>query len=318
VPNKKAPREPGVLTWTLSQRVGEHIFTMDGIYAFPSSKIEGVFTAEWAESQLNERSCFDFDYRPNEFDQLNIYLGQERTYEPVFLAFLFQNGQWQRELGHGSEYSRKWLAGGKVEFAEKTRLNTLRSYIFDELKKVERRYSPEWYYLTLTMLEVEAYDPVALESEPDLELLLEMMLEKSYNSFGKNRRPDSDFLKRFDIGFQRAGKKAKVLPTVPMRRPLGVKEWYDVWEAFQNELGKDQGEFVFDEKWIDEWKLQIAKAEVPLYQLDRFNHQFSYKLSSYWLPHMLQGDASFWTDAEFNWSLYCDGYGYFYTKGGFG
>ncbi len=314
---KPEQREPGVLTWTLSQRVGTHVFTMDGIYAFPSSKIERAFTAEWVESQLNERQCFDFDYQPSEFDQLKIYLGQERTYEPVFLAFLFQNGKWQRELGHGSEYSRKWLAGGKVEFAEKTRRNTLRSYILGELKKVDRRYSPIWSYLTMTMLEVEAYDPVALESEPELEYLLEMMLQKADEGLGKSQRPDSAFLKRFDIGLQKAGKNPKILPTVPMRRPLGLKEWYEVWERFQKQLGDGTGEFVFDDERMDRWKLAIGQKDIRLYQLDQQNHQISYELSSYWLPEMVHGDDSFWTDAEFTWSLNRDSAGYDHIKGAF-
>jgi hypothetical protein len=316
--SKVEQRDPQVWTWTLSQFQGELEFSMEGILAFPSTQIANAFTAEWVESQLNERPCFDFDYVPAEQDALHINKGFDRSYEPTFMVFVFQNGRWQCDFGHGHDQIRKLIRSGKVEFAEKNRLNTLRSYIFQELKKVERRYSAAWYYLTVTMLELEAYDIAALESEPDLELLLQMMLQTAYDSFGENPPPDEAFLKRFNLGFQRAGKSPKVLPTVPMRRPLDAKEWYDIWESFQNKLGPNDGAFVFDEESIDQWMTEIAKADVKLYQLDRYNHQRSYLLSSHWLPEMLLGDDSFWTDMEFTWSLFCDSNGYYYTKGNFG
>jgi hypothetical protein len=317
-PGKATLHDPEVLTWTLSRHLGKQHFSMEGILAFPSTRIGHGFHSEWVESQLNERSCFDFDYKPSELDELRIYQGPDRSYEPKFLSLVFENGRWRREHGHGYADIRELIRRGKVEFAEQTRLNTLRSHLLQELAHVGRKYSPAWTYMQLVMQELEGYDPVALESEENLELLLEMMLQKAFERFGDLPRPEPGFLKEFDRGLQRAGKFPKMLPTVPFRRPLGLKQWYDIWERFQQKHGSHPGDFVFEERKIEEWKSAIALKQVKLYQLDRFNHLSSHHLSSHWIPEMLHGDDSFWTDEEFTWSICCDGNGYFHTKGAFG
>jgi hypothetical protein len=202
-----------------------------------------------------------------------------------------------------------------LEFAEKTRLNTLRTLLLKEIDKLEAQYSPEKEYLRLVLHAVEGLDKQELETENEIELFLEMILQSVFEKFGNQPKPDTKFLKRFDPSFLRAAIHPQTLPTVPHRRPLRQQEWYTLWDKFQNKLGRTYRKFVFDEEWQEEWKKAIANPQISLYLLHGFSFEAGYELSSHWLPQMIEGDMSFWVDADFTWAVYIDHMGYWYTIG---
>lgn len=79
-------------TWTLNKYVGDSENMMDGMLIYPDSVLSENLTTERMLSELNDRNCFDFDYEPNEGDNLLIY--NPEKYIKKYLSFIYRNGKW--------------------------------------------------------------------------------------------------------------------------------------------------------------------------------------------------------------------------------
>jgi hypothetical protein len=97
VHNKKSRRNKNKvfpdnkLTWTLYQYLGAYDSGMDGMLMEPSYRITAELTFEYILAELNARNCFDFEYNPNEGDNLIFYGPQG------FMSFIFGNNRWAYE-----------------------------------------------------------------------------------------------------------------------------------------------------------------------------------------------------------------------------
>ncbi|PIF34277.1 hypothetical protein CLU81_4915 [Flavobacterium sp. 9] len=78
--------------WTLRKYVGDSKCTMDGRIIFPLDVLSEALTTEKMLEDLNNRNCFDFDYQPNEGDNLQIFT--PHRYGREFLSFIYRNEQW--------------------------------------------------------------------------------------------------------------------------------------------------------------------------------------------------------------------------------
>ncbi|WP_291134374.1 hypothetical protein [Flavobacterium sp. UBA7663] len=94
--------------------VGNSDFLMDGILIPPNDSFEENLTAESLLTELNTRNCFDFDYFPNEED--NLVINEDNKNRRGFISFVFRKGKWQ--IGDHSSFSFKLeeFNFGKVSF----------------------------------------------------------------------------------------------------------------------------------------------------------------------------------------------------------
>ncbi len=97
LPSRKSGRKSNVpdtkieYIWTLYKHLGANPEIEMGRYEFPKSDIGQGLTADFVVSQLNSRNCFDFEYSPNEGDNLLI---NDSRYANGRLEFLFRDEQW--------------------------------------------------------------------------------------------------------------------------------------------------------------------------------------------------------------------------------
>nr|WP_321233005.1 hypothetical protein [uncultured Psychroserpens sp.] len=77
-------------TWMLFKSINYIEPTERGRYIMPSSDIENGLTNEFVFEELNKRDCFDFEYKPEEGDNLFIKKGKVMPY----LSFVFRDGLW--------------------------------------------------------------------------------------------------------------------------------------------------------------------------------------------------------------------------------
>ncbi len=92
VKNKKNDTIPLIYIWQLFRFVEEHKdCAMLGRYIMPSDSIGNGLDAEWIAFNLNYENCFDFDYAPQEGD--NLFIQQNVILGP-YISFIFKNGEW--------------------------------------------------------------------------------------------------------------------------------------------------------------------------------------------------------------------------------
>ncbi len=65
-------------------------FLMEGLCEMPSQQIGDGLEEEWVLLNLNCEKCFDFEYTPQEGDNLVIRYHKK----PEFLSFIFKNNIW--------------------------------------------------------------------------------------------------------------------------------------------------------------------------------------------------------------------------------
>ena len=92
--------------WTLYKFIGFREEREIGRYLFPVSDIENGLTANFILKELNNRNCFDFEYTPNEGD--NLIINQVNSH--VRIEFIFRSGKWVEE--YYSPFEHEY---GKVE-----------------------------------------------------------------------------------------------------------------------------------------------------------------------------------------------------------
>ncbi|MDP5202236.1 hypothetical protein [Flavobacterium sp. DG2-3] len=91
---------------------------MDGMGYLPDETLSEDLTNEIMLIQLNSRDCFDFDYQPQEDDNLNVYTPENGNRK--HLSFIFKNGEWTADWHLPFKYEMKKINYGKVSFEDKT------------------------------------------------------------------------------------------------------------------------------------------------------------------------------------------------------
>lgn len=76
--------------WFLLRFIDTFEPMMEGQYEPPSKEIGAGLTAEWVLLHLNFENCFDFDYTPQEGDNLMIYAENPQKY----MSFIFRQSEW--------------------------------------------------------------------------------------------------------------------------------------------------------------------------------------------------------------------------------
>lgn len=90
--NKKQP--PLLFTWVLKRYHGKSKELEMGRYMMPVSDLGKGLNAEWIALNLNCENCFDFEYTPNEGD--NLYFQQNVILGP-YISFIYKNGLWEED-----------------------------------------------------------------------------------------------------------------------------------------------------------------------------------------------------------------------------
>lgn len=101
-----------IYKWTLYKYVGLKDWTMEGMLYPPSDKLGEYLTREILITGLNNETCFDFEYKPNEGDNLVIYIDGESIYS--FLSFIYRNGQWKADCYDDFIDKKERINYGKV------------------------------------------------------------------------------------------------------------------------------------------------------------------------------------------------------------
>lgn len=111
VKNKKNDQIPLIYIWQLYRRIGEYEDFMLGSYKMPSEDIGKGLNAEWIALNLNVENCFDFEYSPEEDD--NLIIGQNEILSP-YISFIFKKGEWIIEHHDPFTIKTKDLKIGKI------------------------------------------------------------------------------------------------------------------------------------------------------------------------------------------------------------
>ena len=91
IPNKKNENIPIIFIWRLFKLKSKNDNNEIGRYMLPSGDIGNGLDAEWIALNLNLENCFDFDYTPEEGDNLFI---QTNEIASAYISFIFTNNQW--------------------------------------------------------------------------------------------------------------------------------------------------------------------------------------------------------------------------------
>lgn len=112
IPNKKNDEIPIIYVWHLYRYIGKDEENYElGRYIFPTDDIGNGLNAEWIALNLNIENCFDFEYIPNEGD--NLYITQNIELSP-YISFIFKNGEWIIDHYDPFSYITKHVNEGKV------------------------------------------------------------------------------------------------------------------------------------------------------------------------------------------------------------
>ena len=117
IPNKKNDDIPLIYIWYLYKYIGtDEDNMMLGQYILPSNDLGNGLNSEWIALNLNIENCFDFDYNPNEGD--NLIIGQNVEMS-TYISFIFKNGEWIIE--HYDPFSEitEHILDGKIKEVEK-------------------------------------------------------------------------------------------------------------------------------------------------------------------------------------------------------
>jgi hypothetical protein len=109
---KKTPLAENIYHWYLC-KVEERNddFLMEGICAMPSQQIGNGLEEEWVLLNLNCEKCFDFEYTPQEGDNLIIKYSQKSG----FLSFIFKNNSWVADSYNSFAYFSILKNKGKMK-----------------------------------------------------------------------------------------------------------------------------------------------------------------------------------------------------------
>jgi len=111
--HRKNKHIPLLYVWTLFRYAGETEGLEMGRYAFPSHDIGKGLNAEWVAMNLNGEECFDFDYEPQEGD--NLLIRNNIKQSMAYLSFIYKNRAWEIDHYSPFEVEIEKFEQGKVE-----------------------------------------------------------------------------------------------------------------------------------------------------------------------------------------------------------
>lgn len=116
VPNQKNEHIPLIYIWELFRTKSKEDSWMEiGRYMMPRDNLGNGLDAGWIAGNLNSENRFDFEYQPEEGD--NLLIRQNVRMGP-YLSFIFRSGEWK--IAHCSpfEYEKKQVQIGIVKEIE--------------------------------------------------------------------------------------------------------------------------------------------------------------------------------------------------------
>jgi hypothetical protein len=112
---KNAKSDSGrIYLWILKKVVGPSELVMDGMVIKPDDALEKNLTADNLLDELNQRNCFDFEFTPDEGDNLEIY--EDNKSHRRFISFLYIKGMWTIGDYNDFVYKTEKINFGNVKF----------------------------------------------------------------------------------------------------------------------------------------------------------------------------------------------------------
>ena len=109
---KKTQPEKIEYIWTLYKYIGPNKGKEMGRYVFPVSDIGNGLTSDFVLAQINSKNCFDFEYNPNEGDNLLI---SDLQYKGGRLEFIYRDGKWLKDFYDPFMDETKRTLEGKIK-----------------------------------------------------------------------------------------------------------------------------------------------------------------------------------------------------------
>jgi hypothetical protein len=110
--SKRNAKIPLIYVWRLYRYAGKTFSSEIGRYLVPSDNIGNGLDEEWIQLNLNYENCFDFDYVPQEGDNLEI---AQNVKDSRYLSFIFKNGEWVADNYDPFQHDRTRITRGKVK-----------------------------------------------------------------------------------------------------------------------------------------------------------------------------------------------------------
>ena len=117
IPDKKNDKIPLIHIWELFRvkGVNEDSWMEIGRYMIPHESLGKGLDAEWIALNLNMENCFDFEYQPQEGD--NLYIRQNVRRGP-YISFIFRSGEWKVDHYSPFKYDIEQVQRGVVKEIE--------------------------------------------------------------------------------------------------------------------------------------------------------------------------------------------------------
>jgi hypothetical protein len=96
------------IVWTLAHYLGRVMSLMMGMPARPATQLGETMTQSYVLSQINAHQCFDFDYTPQEGDNLSL----QNQYG--FMSFIYRGNSWEARTYDPFLSNLEQFADGKV------------------------------------------------------------------------------------------------------------------------------------------------------------------------------------------------------------
>ncbi len=95
---KQLPESKEPFSWILYEYKGIEDSGLEkmGLMYMPSDKIGFSLTEEFVLNEMNDKNCFDFNYHPNEGDNLQINFQRNKDWTE-YLSFIFRNEKWESD-----------------------------------------------------------------------------------------------------------------------------------------------------------------------------------------------------------------------------
>lgn len=114
VHNRKSRRnkvdESKEYTWILNKYLGKSDETEIGRYSMPDNDLRHGLTSLFVLNELNNKNCFDFDYFPNEGDNLKLI----NTHSQNRIEFIYRNGNWTEDHYSPFNHVCEKIFNGKI------------------------------------------------------------------------------------------------------------------------------------------------------------------------------------------------------------
>ncbi len=119
--NKDKKNKQIEYTWTLYKFLGMSKEKELGRYMFPVNDVGNGLTSDFVLKELNSRNCFDFEYIPNQGD--NLIISKADSYNRI--EFIFRDGKWEEDHYSPFDHEYEKIDNGKITTSKKTLHNTV-------------------------------------------------------------------------------------------------------------------------------------------------------------------------------------------------